>query len=69
MVDLKLEILSIKNLKKLSHRALEAVHIVLTVGITTELITENKTLGLHCKKKIRKIYGKKTASVVAGILP
>ncbi len=46
MVDLKLEILSIKNLKKLSHRASEAVRIVLTRGFTTELITENKTLGL-----------------------
>ncbi len=53
MVDLKLEILSIKNLKKLSHRASEAVHIVLTGGFTTELITENKTLGLEWFSMIR----------------
>ncbi len=27
------------------------------------------TLNIHCKKQICKIYGKKLAAVVAGILP
>ncbi len=46
-LGLKLEILSIKCLKKLSH-ASEATGTVLTEGLTAELITENRTLGVEC---------------------
>ncbi len=47
-LDLNLEMLLIKCLKKLSHRAAEAIDTVLT-----ELITENRTLGVECFSKIK----------------
>jgi len=47
VTDPKLAALSLKNLKKLSERAAEATDRVLIGGLTTELITENRTLGLE----------------------
>ncbi len=46
-LSLKLVILTLKYLKKLSQRASEATGKVLTEGFVTDRIIENKTLGLE----------------------
>jgi len=46
-LHLRLDILSIKNLKKRSHSSSETSFITFTGGFKTEFITENKTFGLE----------------------
>ncbi len=52
-LSLKLVILSLKYLKKLSQRATEATGKVLTEGFVTDWIIENKTLGLEWLVSVR----------------
>ncbi len=44
-------------------------HCLILDGCSVNSSSSVRNLGIHCKKKIHKIYGKKTAAVVAGILP